>query len=530
MEDITDKVIKNQAKNKEIKEQRLNEQKQIVLINEKLKNLPKNPGVYLMKDKHSGVIYVGKAINLKNRVTQYFRKNNKTTRIEKLVSNIVDFEYIITTTEAEALILENLLIKKYKPKYNVLLKDDKTYPCIKIDYNEMYPKLRFVRKVDYTDTEKIKYFGPYPSSYFAKEIIEILSEKYKLRFCEFDQKGKFNEKSCFYSQIDRCDGICTGKVSEAEYIQRLKNAIKVLKGKTDEIINILNLEMQEYSEKLEFEKAGQIRDRIEKIKNNLKTQKITNFMYNTIDAIGFAQNEEEKIIVIFEVRANKLENRRKIYFKQAEITENETEFINDFVKQYYIGKKDIPNKIMIRQKIKDVELIQEVLSKELEHSVRIIIPQKGEKLKFVELADANAQNELIQRVNLRKEKLEKISKNISEDVENYELLLELKEKLKLEKIPLRIESYDISNLGSTDIVGAMCVLKNGKIEKKEIRRFKVTNQLIQDDYSSMKEVIEKRINHTISGKTGLRNNPRFNNSRWWNWTDKCNKTSIKRES
>lgn len=478
-------------------------------IEEKLKLLPKKPGVYLMKDKHLNIIYVGKAVILKNRVKQYFRKNEKTLRIQKLVENIFDFDYIITDSEEEALILENNYIKKYNPKYNVLLKDDKTYPYIMLDVKNIYPTLSFVRR---RKDDGNKYFGPFVSSTIAKEIIEILKEKYKLRYCKdeifkdlktknrkvlnnlYSENKEENEKAiykileknkpCFYSHIGKCDGICRGKVTIEEYDERTKEAAKVLKGNIKDIIKLLENDMQKYSMELEFEKAGEIRDKIESLKKIVVKQKMDNFTYNTIDAIGIFKNEFEISVTILEVRNSKLQNTTKLFMDNTGMLEDE-EIIKQFLMQYYIGKSDIPKKIMIRYNFDEILAVSNILSNQCGYKVDIIAPKRGENIGFVNLAEENAKESLKNKY--------KIKEN---------LLLELKNKLNLKELPRIIESYDISNLGGEDTVASRVVIKEGKIDRRLNRKLKIKSVIGQDDYMSMKEAVTRRINHTLDGKDG----------------------------
>ena len=408
------------------------EKENIQNLEEKIKLLPKNSGVYLMKDKHLNIIYVGKAVNLKNRVTQYFRKNAKVPRIEKMVQNIFDFEYIITNTEDEALILENNLIKKYRPKFNVLLKDGKTYPYIMLNTNDVFPTLSLVRRIK---NDRNKYFGPYPSSNLVKVLIDEIKEKCKLRFCDdrtFIKVTKENYKEilrknqpCLYSHIKKCDGICQGKVSLEEYETRVKQAINILSGNIKNLLKSLENEMEYFSNKFEFEKAAEIRDKIEMLKRQSEDQKVSNLRHNSIDVIGISRKGVHICVVVFEIRGSKLENTHKIFLEDY----FETDFKNiveTLIPQYYLESFDIPSKIMVKYDFEDREKIQKILTQKYESNIEIVIPKKGANIKLIEMAEENAKNQL------------KIKKdNILEDI---------KKELKLSFLPRRIESYDISNL------------------------------------------------------------------------------------
>lgn len=475
-------------------------------LKEKIKILPENPGVYLMKDKHFNIIYVGKAVNLKNRVSQYFQKNQKSLKTMKMVENIHDFEIIITNTEDEALIQENILIKQYRPKYNILLKDDKTYPHILIDTNSKYPILSYVRRIGYNKKNQ-KVFGPYASSNAVKKVIEILNDKYKLRQCKFEstKEGVFNKKPCIYSQLGKCDGICTGNVSKENYEKRVNNVIKILKGKNEELIKLLEEEMKQKSANFEYEKAAEIRDVILSLKRVTTTQTVSNFSYNTIDAIGIASNNEKSLFIVFEVRNGSNKNKVKEYIEHKnieidtfnnEISKEEIEkiLIEKFLLQYYIEKDFIPNKIMIPYNIKQKEKLEEILTRISNHNVEILVPKKGENYKFVDLAISNAKIELDTN-----SKLAELNESIQIKNELENLILENNNLTSFE----RIEGYDISNTNGEDIVASMIVVKNGKFSKKDYRKFMVKTVVGQNDYASIEEIIKRRFKHTIMKGNGL---------------------------
>ena len=447
-------------------------------IEEELKKLPGKPGVYVMRDKDDNIIYVGKAVSLKNRVRQYFRKTNKTERIKKMVSLIDHFEYIVVDNEAEALILECNLIKKNRPKFNVLLKDDKTYPYIKIDMKSDFPGVFITRRVV---NDGSKYFGPYANPGSAKEMIDFIKGKYKIRQCRL---LKERTRPCLNYHIGRCLAPCVGYVSKEEYEKQIKEIIDLLDGKIDKVIKELKQEMKEASEKLDYEKAALIRDRITAIERVSEKQKVSNISENSIDVIGIAKSELQVCIEIFFVRGSKMIGREH-YFYQDLKDMDDKEILSGFIKQYYLDNPNIPSKIMIREEIEDKAAIEGWLSTELGKKVEIKTPKKGEKLRFVEMAENNA------KVTLENKEKDK-----------SEILLELKEVLKMDKLPRKIETYDISNISGEYMVAGMCVMMDGVIKKNLSRRFKIKTVYGQDDPKCMEEVITRRLKHSIDNPKG----------------------------
>ena len=443
------------------------------IIEEELKKLPKKPGVYLMKDKDDKIIYVGKAINLKNRVSSYFRKTDKTNRILKMVSLIDHFEYIVVDNEAEALILECNLIKKNRPKFNVLLKDDKTYPYIKVDVKSEYPNVAITRRIV---NDGSKYFGPYANPGAAKEMLDFIKQKYKIRQCK---NFKYNDRPCLNYHIKRCLAPCQGYVSREEYMEQINEIIDLLEGKTDKILKDLKNQMKEASEKQEYEKAAYIRDRMVAIDRASSMQKVSNISENNIDVIGLAKSEFQICIEVFFVRGSKMIGREHYFFTDLNDME-ESEVIAGFIKQFYMDNLNIPNKIMIKEVLENEEVLEKWLSTIAGHKVEIHSTKRGQKLKFVEMAENNAKVTL--------ENKEKQKNNI---------LLELKEVLKMDKMPRKIETYDISNISGNFMVAAMCVLKDGEIKKNLSRRFRIKTVLTQDDPRCMEEVITRRLAHSV---------------------------------
>ena len=443
-------------------------------IEKELKKLPDKPGVYIMHDKNDKIIYVGKAINLKRRVTSYFRKTNKTKRIQNMVALIDHFEYIVVENEAEALILECNLIKKNMPKFNVLLKDDKTYPYIKINVKDDYPGVYITRRAI---NDGSKYFGPYANSGSAKEMVDFIKEKFKIRQCKI---FKYKDRPCLNYHIKKCFAPCMGYVSKEKYRKQIDEIIDLLEGKTDKIIRDLRFQMEEASNKMNYEQAAYLRDKIIAIENVSKRQKVSNIGENDIDVIGLARNDFEVCIEIFFVRKNKMIGRAHYFFKGLQ-DEEKSEIISSFIKQFYIGKTDLPNKIMIKEDIEDKELLEMLLTGQAERKVEIKTPQKGEKLRLVEMAENNA---YVTLSNKEKDK--------------YNVLTELKDVLNLSDYPRKIECYDISNIFGNFIVAGMCVMENGVIKKNLSRRFKIKSVVNnQDDPKCMNEVIYRRLKHSI---------------------------------
>ena len=448
-------------------------------IEKELKKLPDKPGVYIMHDKNDKIIYVGKAINLKRRVTSYFRKTNKTQRIKNMVSLIDHFEYIVVENEAEALILECNLIKKNMPKFNVLLKDDKTYPYIKINVKADYPGITLTRRMI---NDGSKYFGPYANSGSAKEMVDFIKEKFKIRQCK---SFKYKDRPCLNYHIKRCMAPCMGYISKEEYRKIIDEIIDLLDGKTDKIIRELKKDMDAASKDMNYEQAAYIRDKIIAIENISAKQKVSNMGENDIDVIGLARNDFEVCIEMFFIRKSKMIGREHYFFKGLQ-DEDKAEILSSFIKQFYIGKEELPNKIMIKEEIEDKELLETLLTQSAERKVEIKTPQKGEKLRLVEMAENNA---FITLSNKEKDK--------------YNVLTELKEVLKLDNYPRKIECYDISNISGNFIVAGMCVMENGVIKKNLSRRFKIKSVIYdQDDPKCMNEVITRRLKHSIENENG----------------------------
>ena len=447
-------------------------------IEEELKKLTDKPGVYIMRDKSNTVIYVGKAVVLRNRVRQYFRKNNKTPRIEKMVSLIDHFEYIVVGNEDEALILECNLIKKYRPKFNVLLKDDKTYPYIKVDVKSDYPGVFMTRRIQ---NDGAKYFGPYPNVSAAKEMVNFIKEKFQIRQCK---NFKNQDRACLNYHIKKCLAPCMGYVSKEEYAKQIEQICMLLDGKIDKIIKNLEYEMNRFSENLEFEKAASVRDRILAIERVSEKQKVSNISENNIDVIGLYKNEVTVCIEIFFIRNSKMIGREHYFFDDLKDM-SEDEIVSGFIKQYYIDRKDFPSKIMLRYDLEEKQVLENWLSNIGNRKVELKTPQKGEKLRFVEMAELNSKITLENKLK-----------------DKTEILTELRDVLDLDTMPLKIESFDISNISGNFIVAGMCVAQNGVIKRNLSRRFKIKTVYGQDDPKCMEEVVTRRLRHSLENPKG----------------------------
>lgn len=448
-------------------------------IEEELKKLPDKPGVYIMKNKDDEILYVGKAVVLKNRVKQYFRKTNKTERIKKMVSQIDHFEYIVVDSEMEALILECNLIKLHRPKYNVLLKDDKMYPYIKIALDEKFPTVRIVRK---RLNDGAKYYGPYTNGFAAKETVEYLNKVFKLKHCRRIFKDGKPETPCLNYHIKRCMAPCMGNVSKEEYMSSIKQVMSILDGKADDMLNKLYDEMEEASSKLNFEKAAEIRDKIASIENLIQKQKIDSFNENDLDVIGVVKVLDRAAIEIFSVRNSRMQNGENYIFKDIS-TETEAELLENFILQYYTNE-NVPSKIMFKYELPSQDLIKEwLINISGRKSIELKIPKIGEKLRFIEMAEKNANIAL---------------QNKTSAVEDEQVLMDLMDLLDLDELPKRIESYDISNISGTDQVAGMVVFENAKPKRNEYRRLKIKTVVGQDDPGSLRETLLRRLKYVAN--------------------------------
>ena len=460
---------------------------------EELKNLPDQPGVYLMHNSDDEVIYVGKAKILKNRVRQYFRKNsNHTPKVRAMVANVAYFEYIVTDTETEALALECNLIKKYTPKYNILLKDDKHYPYLKVTINEPYPKILKVRKLQ---RDGAKYYGPYVDGTALKNVIEIIRRLFKppscsRRFPEDIKKGR----PCLNYHINTCFAPCTGKVSKDEYRQVFFDICRFLDGNHKELIRDLTEQMQTASKNLEYEKAAALRDKIRSINEIDEKQRVINTdKQNDKDVIAIAEDDKLTFCEILFVRMGKVTGH-KSYKLDNTANSDSAEILNDFVKQFYAQSSDIPDEVLTKYEIADAEIIGEWLRERKGRKVSVISPKRGEKLSLVKMADKNA------LTSLENYKIKQLKEK-----EKSAVLDELQSALNLSEYPKRIEAYDISNIQGSDNVGGMAVFENGKSAKRKYRIFKIKSFEGADDYAAMREVIYRRFRHAMEEEEQIAN-------------------------
>ena len=453
-------------------------------IQEELKKLPGKPGVYLMHDEKDAIIYVGKAISLKNRVRQYFQSSrNKGAKIEQMVTHISRFEYIVTDSELEALVLECNLIKEHRPKYNTMLMDDKTYPFIKVTVAEAFPRVMMARQMK---KDKAKYFGPYTSAGAVKDTIELIRKLYKIRSCNRSlPKDIGKERPCLNYHIHQCDAPCQGYVTQEEYRKSIDEVVRFLNGNYDPILKELEEKMQEASDNLEFEKAIEYRELLSSVQKIAQKQKITDTAGDDRDILAMASEGEDAVVQVFFIRNGRLIGRDHFYLKIDE-QEASGEILSSFIKQFYAGTPYIPAELMLPEEIEDQEIIEEWLTARREHKVRLRIPKKGTKEKLVELAQKNAQMVLKND----KERLKR------EEGRTIGAVKELEKILGLKKI-VRMEAYDISNTNGFDSVGSMVVYEHGRPKRNDYRKFKIKSVQGPDDYASMNEVLTRRFEHGL---------------------------------
>ena len=451
-------------------------------IEEELKKLPSLPGVYIMHDEQDAIIYVGKAISLKNRVRQYFQKSrNLGIKKEQMVEQIARFEYIVTDSELEALVLESNLIKEHCPKYNTMLKDDKNYPFIKVTAGEAFPRIMTARSMK---KDKSKYFGPYTSAGAVKDVIELTRKLYHLRTCNRNLPRDIGkERPCLYYHIKQCDAPCQGYITEAAYQKQVEELLDFLNGNHKKILTQLEGKMYEASEKMEFEDAAQYRDLIQSVKKIGERQKITDHPGEEKDIIAAAMEDADAVVQVFFVRDGKLIGRDHFYMKSAP-GENRKGILSSFLKQFYAGTPFIPKEIMLQEEVEDMELIAKWLESRKGKKVRISVPKKGTKEKLVEMAYHNA------KLVLRQDK-ERIKR---EEGRTIGAVKEIEALLGLSGIQ-RMEAYDISNISGFQSVGSMVVYEKGKPKRSDYRKFKIKSVQGPNDYASMEEVLTRRFVH-----------------------------------
>ena len=429
-------------------------------IEEELKKLPASPGVYIMHDKHDEIIYVGKAISLKNRVRQYFQSSrNKTAKIEKMVSRIARFEYIITDSELEALVLECNLIKEYRPKYNTMLKDDKAYPYIKVTVEEPFPRILFSRTMK---KDKSRYFGPYTSAGAVKDTIDLIHKLWKIRTCSRNlPKDMGKERPCLNYHIKQCSAPCQGFISEADYRTSVEQAVEFLNGHYGPVLSMLKQKMMDASEEMDFEKAIEYRELLNSVKQVAQKQKITSQSMEDRDIIAMARDDEDAVVQVFFVRDGKLIGREHFHVS-ASTAEEDGQILGSFIKQFYAGTPFIPREIWTQQEFDEMELVGQWLTKRRGQGVKFVIPKKGQKERLVELAAKNALLVLSQD----KEKIKR------EELRTIGAMNQIGEWLGLSGVR-RIEAFDISNISGFESVGSMVVYEDGRPKRNDYRKFRI---------------------------------------------------------
>ena len=458
---------------------------------EELKKLPSKPGVYIMHDAQDAILYVGKAVNLRNRVRSYFRENiGRGPQIDKMVSLIERFEYIVTDSELEALVLENNLIKEHLPKYNTLLKDDKTYPYIKVTVNEEYPRILFSREMK---KDKARYFGPYTSAAAVKDTIDLLNKLYQLRTCNRNLPKEVGaDRPCLNYHIKQCAAPCQGYISKEDYRAKVEQALSFLNGNYGGILKELESKMKKAAEEMEFEEAARYRDLYQNVKSVTQKQKITDSIGEDRDVIAVSKDDTDAVVQVFFVRDGKLIGREHFYMMHVSGREN-AEILEEFVKQFYAGTPFIPRELMLQYELADTAVIEEWLSSRKGNKVRILVPKKGTKEKLVELAMQNASLVLSQdRERLKREEGRTIG-----------AVKEIANLLGIDKVE-RMEAFDISNISGFANVGSMVVFEKGKPKRSDYRKFRIKSVAGPDDYACMKEVLTRRFVHGMEEQEKLK--------------------------
>ena len=460
---------------------------QTFIIEDELKKLPGKPGVYLMHGEKDEIIYVGKAISLKNRVRQYFQPSrNRGAKIDQMVTHITRFEYIVTDSELEALVLECNLIKEHHPKYNTMLMDDKAYPFIKVTADEAYPRIMLARKMI---KDKAKYFGPYTSAGAVKDTIELIRKLYRLRSCNrILPRDIGKERCCLYHHIKQCDAPCQGYISQEKYRESVDEVLKFLGGNYDKILKDLEKKMQEASDDLEFEKAIEYRELLHSVKQIAQKQKITDTGGEDRDIVALAREHEDAVVQVFFIRNGRLIGRDHFYLRVAR-GDTRSQVLSSFVKQFYAGTPYLPKTIMLQCEISDMPLLEEWLSGRKGSKVRFVVPKIGTKEKLVELAARNAALVLSQD----KERIRR------EEERTTGAVAEIAKLIGLTQVN-RIEAFDISNISGFESVGSMIVFEGGKPRRSDYRKFKIKTVEGPNDYASMHEVLTRRFTHGLTEK------------------------------
>lgn len=459
-------------------------------IEEELKKLPASPGVYIMHDRHDEIIYVGKAISLKNRVRQYFQESrSKTAKIEKMVSRIARFEYIITDSELEALVLECNLIKEHRPRYNTMLKDDRTYPYIKVTMDEAFPRVLFSRTMK---KDKCRYFGPYTSAGAVKDTIDLIHKLWKLRTCTRrlpQDIGK--ERPCLNYHIKQCQAPCQGYISQEEYGKAVAQTLDFLNGKYEPVLSMLEEKMMQASDEMDFETAIEYRELLNSVKQVAQKQKITSQSMEDRDIIAMARDSEDAVVQVFFVRDGKLIGREHFHVS-ASTAGDDSQIIGSFIKQFYAGTPFIPREVWVQQEFEEMGLVGQWLTKRRGQNVKFVIPKKGQKERLVELAAKNALLVLSQD----KEKIKR------EELKTIGAMNQVGEWLGLSGVK-RIEAFDISNISGFESVGSMVVYEDGRPRRNDYRKFKIKTVQGPNDYASMEEVLTRRFEHGLSEREEL---------------------------
>ncbi len=465
-------------------------------IEEELKKLPDKPGVYLMHDKTDEIIYVGKAVNLKNRVRQYFQKSRHVTpKIQRMIDRIAWFEYIVTDSELEALVLECNLIKEHSPRYNTMLKDGKSYPFLKATVQEAYPRLLFARQMK---RDGCKYFGPFTSGKAIRDTIELVNRLFHLRNCHrVLPRDTGKERLCLYHQIGQCPAPCQGQVSQEEYRTNFEKALKFLQGDTKSVLNELTEKMMQVSAEMKFEEAAQYRDLIQSVKQVTERQKITSEDNEDRDIVAMAREKDEAVVQVFFIRGGKMLGREHYYLTGVE-EEPENAVLSAFLKQMYAGTPYIPKEIWLEQEVEDQEAILNWLSAKRGYRVYFQYPKRGQKERMLELAKKNA------RMVLAKD-AEKLKEERARTIGAME---EIQQLIGLTGLN-RVESYDISNINGFETVGSMVVFEAGKAKKNDYRKFRIRSVCGPDDYGAMREMLTRRFEH--SRREGLSEMDSFRN-------------------
>ncbi len=460
-------------------------------IEEELKKLPAQPGVYIMHDAKDEIIYVGKAISLKNRVRQYFQSSrNKTAKIEQMVSKIVRFEYIITDSELEALVLECNLIKEHQPRYNTMLKDDKAYPYIKVTVAEDFPRVMFSRTMT---KDKNKYFGPYTSAGAVKDTIDLIHKLYRIRTCNRNlPKDIGKERPCLNYHIKQCDAPCQGFISKEQYEESIGQALEFLNGRYDGILKMLKERMTDASERMDFEKAIEYRELLSSVKQVAQKQKITSSSMEDRDIIAMAKDETDAVVQVFFVREGKLIGRDHFHVTVG-TAENDRQILTSFIKQFYSGTPFVPRELWVQTEPEDMGIISQWLEAKRGQKVKIVVPRKGQKERLVELAERNAALVLSQD----KEKIKR------EELRTIGAMNQVGTMIGLDRVR-RIEAYDISNTSGLESVGSMIVYEDGKPKRSDYRKFKIRTVKGPNDYASMKEVLTRRFSHGLEEAQALK--------------------------